>query len=102
MKLDTRMDKKYIIEKFKHVLNDNQLNVFTLHYFDNLGTTEIGRLKNITGQRARQILNNATYKMNVEINRTFFVKEIREDMRYKNISMQENLAIRKILVDILN
>ena len=102
MKLDVRMDKKYIIEKFKHVLNDNQLNVFTLHYFDHLGTTEIGRLKNITGQRARQILNNATYKMNVEVARSFFVKEIREDMRYKNISMQENLAIRKILVDILN
>lgn len=102
MKLDARMDKKYIIKKFKHVLNDNQLNVFTLHYFDNLGTTEIGRLKNITGQRARQILNNATYKINTEVARLFLVKEIREDIRYKNISMQENLAIRKILVDILN
>lgn len=102
MKLDTRMDKTYIIKKFKHVLNDNQLNVFTLHYFNNLGTAEIGRLKNITGQRARQILNNATYKINTEIDRTFFVREVRESIRYKNISMQENLAIRKILVDILN
>ena len=100
--LDNRMTTNYIINHFGNILNEKQLYVVKMYYSDSPKTFSfMSKELNLSQQRIPQILATSTRKLNEAVAKYFRSLPI-PTKQNRMIDIEENLMMRKILIDILN
>ena len=100
--LDNRMTKKYIMKNFSHILNEQQLNVATMYYADSPKTCPtIAKILNLSPSRIQQIVIRVTNRLNNAVANVLDTLPTTPTTPTM-LTSEENLIMRKMLVDILN